>query len=179
MQYDFAERLAFSTKLDGRSYEMLIAETLPGIASVTKTSVEADKTGIDYVATLRRGGVVNIDLKKRDKGCSRKWQYGEEELALETWSVMNTKGNRAKVGWTLDEAKQTHYTLHVFDITDSQNAFLLPFQLLRKAFRHNLMAWYEQYFHFPQNSGTWDSECVFVPVSIVLDAIVKAARIQV
>lgn len=186
-EYAFHERLAFSTAhREGRSYEQLIRDMLPGIVSVEKTNVTVDKTGIDYIARLRGGAPVNIDLKTRDKGCSSYWMWGvnklppskvrQEEIALEIWSVKPENGRRGKVGWTLDEAKLTHYTLHVYDGSDSQRVFLLPFQLLRKAFRTNVRAWQNTYRIESQSSGGWHSECIFVPVSIVQDAIQIASE---
>ena len=172
--YEFWERFAFSVGTNGRTFEQIIQQTLPGIISVRKTNPEEDKTGIDYKAVLRRGAEINIDLKLREKGCSKFWQ-SEEEIALEKWSVVPEKGKAGKVGWTLDEAKQTHYTLHAFDRRDSENVFLLPFQLLRKAFRTHMDEWYTEYESARQNSGTWRSECLFVPISVVLEAIREAS----
>jgi len=174
--YNFEERLAFSTKANGRTFEELIQQTLPGIIKVEKTDAEVDKTGIDYIATLRRGSTINIDLKLREKGCSKYWQNGIAELALETWSVLPDNGRHGKAGWTLDEAKLTHYTMHAFDEADTNRVYLLPFQLLRKAFRTNLKKWINMYKVGQQNSGTWKSECVFVPATVVLEAIKIASE---
>jgi hypothetical protein len=172
--FDFNERLSFSVTSNGRTFESIIQETLPGIAMVEKTNAEQDKTGVDYVVTLRRGSRVFVDLKLRDKGCSRFWKSGEE-LALETWSVIPEDGCAGKTGWTLDEAKATHYTMHAFHPEDSTQVFLLPFQLLRKAFRQNVKTWKTLYRTERQSSGSWKSECVFVPADIILSAITEAS----
>ena len=169
--YDFDEQLAFSVEAQGRPFEAIIADTLPGIASVTKTSVAVDKTGIDYIAKTNGGAQVNIDLKLRDAGCSSYWATGEEELALEVWSVKPENGKRGRVGWTLDDSKATDYTLHAFDPLDSTRIFLLPFQLLRASFKRRGRAWYYEFENAVQSSGQWRSECIFVPVSHVLEAI--------
>lgn len=170
-QYDFDERLHFSTTYKGRSFEEIIAGTIPGVVTVAKTDTAVDKTGVDYVATLRRGATINIDLKLRDAGASKYWQHGFEELALEKWSVVPENGRQGVAGWTLDEAKATHYTMHAFAPEDSQRVILLPFQLLRKAFKIHLTEWYRTYQHAQQSSGRWRSECVFVPADIVIEAI--------
>ena len=172
--YDFAQQLQMSAETQGRSLETLIADLLPGVVAVVKTSTDQDKTGIDYIATLRRGGSVFIDTKKREKGVANYWRWGEEELALEIWSVCPTATQLGRVGWTLDESKQTHYTLHFFDPSDSQRVFLLPFQLLRKAFREHYREWCATYPKARQNSGSWHSECLFVPAPVVLQAIQQA-----
>jgi len=176
-EYNFDERLAFSTERRGKPFEDVIQDSLPGIIDVSKTDVAVDKTGIDYIATLRGGATIGIDLKLRDKGCSRYWKYGDE-LALETWSVLPENGQRGKCGWTLDEAKATDYTLHVFDPSDSDTVYLLPFQLLRKAFRNYYRNWLRIYRVAEQNSGQWKSQCVFVPAGIVLNVINQSSIIQ-
>ncbi len=179
MTYDFQERLTFSTTANGRTFEAIILDTLPGIVSVTKTDTATDKTGIDYVAVLNGGACVFVDLKLRDAGCSKFWN-GEEELALELWSVMPTRADRkdGKPGWTWDSSKATHYTLHAFHPADSEHVFILPFQLLRKAFRARARDWRSRYKTGIQESGKWKSECVFVPVSEVLSAIQTAMICQ-
>ena len=171
--YDFHDRLAFSTSRNGRPLGQVIAETIPGVVRVVATDVAQDKTGVDYIAHLRRGAQVFIDLKMRDRGCGQFWD-GEEDLALEIWSVIPEDGFPGKRGWTLDEAKATHYTLHAFDPSDSARVFILPFQLLRKAFRAHFEDWGVRYRHAIQDSGRWRSECLFVPVSVVLTAINEA-----
>ena len=175
--YSFRERLAFSTQANGRTFEKIISDTLPGVARVEKTDTATDKTGVDYVATLRRGATVNVDLKLRDHGCRKFWRVSGEELALETWSVKPAPPTTiGKVGWTLDESKATHYTLHVFSPSDSDQVFLLPFQLLRKAFRRNGRGWIKTFGPLrEQSSGRWKSECLFVPASVVLAAIAEAS----
>jgi hypothetical protein len=174
-EYDFQERLTFSVQSEGRTFEKIISETLPGISTVVKTDVAVDKTGVDYIATLRRGSKINIDLKLRSAGCSKFWDNKKEELALEYWSVMPDETHVGKAGWTLDEAKDTHYTLHAFSAEDSTRVFLLPFQLLRKAFRTNAELWKKEYRVEKQSSKTWKSECVFVPAHIVMNAITMAS----
>ena len=140
-----------------------------------------DKTGVDYIATLRRGAEVYIDHKARENGCRRYWKARgdgtlEPEIALELWSVMPANRSPGKAGWTLDEAKRTHYTLHTFDPEDSKEAFLFPFQILRKTYRQNFAHWNSAFKHGVQDSGKWKSECVFVPASIVLAGLRRAMQ---
>lgn len=145
----------------------------------TEDDTETDISGVDYWATLRGGAVVGIDSKSRTAGCGEFWKHDEPELALEKWSQTGRFGH-AQVGWTLDESKQTDYTLHTFDPADSDQAYLLPFQLLRIAFKRNCRGWFRGFFHAKQvstrNGNTWESECVFVPVSVVLDAITDTMK---
>jgi hypothetical protein len=177
-EYDFQTQLAFSVYSGGRPFDRIVADTLPGVVEVIKTDVAVDKTGVDYIATLRGGSKINIDVKLRSEGCSKYWKNGAEELALEIWSVMPEGCCKGKAGWTLDEAKDTHYTLHVFSEKDSCSAYLLPFQLLRKAFRANARQWMERFRVEIQSSRTWKSQCVFVPAFMVMDSIAEASFVK-
>lgn len=170
-EYSFEERLAFSRGVRGRTDAETIKNLIPGCIEIKEACEELDKRGIDYIAKLRRGAEINIDLKTRDAGCSKYWEEGEPQIALELWSVVPKNGGRGRAGWTLDEAKLTDYTFHTFDPSDSNEVFLLPFQLLRMAFRRNLDAWKQNFKRDVQSSGTWKSECVFVPAWCVLEAI--------
>jgi hypothetical protein len=172
-RYDFQAKLSESQISHGEKYEEVIKRLLPGVISVEKTEVDVDKTGIDYITTLRKGAEIGIDLKVRAKGCSAHWANGEE-LALEIWSVCPNNRNKGIAGWTLDEAKKTDYTMHVFHKTDSNKIFLLPFQLLRKSFVNNFGIWNKRYKKAKQDSGGWQSECLFVPARVVVDAIRQA-----
>lgn len=189
--YSFSEKLQYSRGVSESTHPETIRKLIAGCVSVSKAPLELDRLGIDYVAELRRGAKVNIDLKSRDKGCSRHWRpvnpiYStarEPELALEIWSVRPSDRNpKGRVGWTLDESKLTDYTLHIFDHSDTREVFLLPFQLLRMAFIRNYKTWRKQFSKSNgrdiQNSGTWESECVFVPAWMVLDAIADEMRQQ-
>lgn len=170
MFHDFDSMLDYSKSgreaTDAETIEAIIA----GCQSVRKTDLELDRAGIDYIATLRNGGEVTIDAKTRTAGCSRYWQEGPE-LALETWSVMPCASSPGKVGWTLCEQTAVDYILFTFAPQDSDKVFLYPFQLLRVAFRKNVQIWKSIYKVDVQSSGSWDSQCVFVPESIVWTAV--------
>ncbi len=158
---------------------------------VTKTTTDVDKTGIDYIATLRRGRMVTIDAKTREKGCSVFWKKKDDkkepEAALEKWSVMpngprlNTPRSRAKPGWTLDEFKRSEMILFVWDPEDSKEAFLVPFQPLRMAFQRNIKVWMAVYKvpppqHTVKRDGSeWESQCVFVPIGVIWQAVIDVS----
>lgn len=145
--------------------------------SVEKTNEQDDKNGNDYRAILRRGAEILIDGKTRREGAKRYWN-GEPDLALEIWSVMPDPKRcpNGKVGWTLDESKNTDLILFTYDKQDTSDVFLLPFQLLRIAFRSHVMYWRNQYQVAKQYNTTWVSQCVFVPISTVEQAIKTASR---
>jgi len=135
--------------------------------------------GIDYIAKLRKGREVTIDAKCRKPGASKYWEE-EPDLALEKWSVKPEPGREGKTGWTLDESKQCELILFTFDPSDCMEAFLMSFQLLRIAFRQNILKWYRRFKWDRQrsidNGFQWQSECVFVPVSVVEQAITEVSH---
>lgn len=144
----------------------LLKQHIPRCVSIRKTDTEQDKSGVDYVATLANGAEIFIDAKTRMAGSSKFWKNNEAELALEVWSVVNKK-----VGWTLNTASNVDYILYTFDKSDWNKYYFLPFQLLRKAFYEKGAAWKEKYKQREQWSDGWKSAAIFVPASVVLNAI--------
>lgn len=178
MTYDFEERLMFSQGAKQNTDIETIKKLLDGCAEVVPAPIHLDKIGVDYIAELRRGAKVFIDAKTRSSGCSRYWADKEPELAIEIWSCMpggkfDTKPERAKTGWTLDEAKITDMILYTFDKKDCNTAFLLPFQPLRIAARRNVKDWLGKYKRDIQTSNKWQSLAVFVPAREVIKAITE------
>lgn len=160
------EKLEYSL---GRQQEFdfqLLKQHIPRCQSIRKTDIEQDKSGVDYVATLANGAEVLIDAKTRTAGSSKYWKSNEAELALEVWSVVNKK-----VGWTLNTASNVDYILYTFDKSDWDKYYFLPFQLLRKAFHENFRRWKAEYEQKEQWSDGWKSAAIFVPASVVLQAI--------
>lgn len=180
LNYDFNERLAFSLGQQQVSDHATIKAMLPGCVSVENSSQLLNIAGVDYVARLRKGAEVLIDAKTRSAGCGKFWR-GEAELALELWSVrpggkFKTPAARQKTGWTLCEAKKVDLILFKFDPGDTRQVYLVCFQLLRMAFRQNLAAWRQTCKLDVQCSGSWESECIFVPVSEVFKGMNAASK---
>ncbi len=165
--YDFADMLKYSNGVQQATDMETIRALLPGCLSVEKTDTDTDKTGIDYVATLRRNAEVLIDAKTRQPGASKWWKNGAPDIALEIWSVIPENGLTGKTGWTLSEAAQVDYILYTFDPCDCKQVFLYPFQLLRLTFRANINEWSKQYKTGFQSSDGWRSQCLFVPEHVV------------
>jgi hypothetical protein len=173
-EYGFESKLAFSRGIRESTDLETIRAMIVGCTTVVKADVDLDRVGIDYIATLRRGRQIYIDAKAREAGCSQYWRNGPE-LALELWSVVPENGADGRVGWTLDEAKQTELVLFTFDPSDHESCYLVSFQLLRMAFHTFLHEWRLAYPSPLQktrhNGGVWHSQCVFVPVPVVYEAI--------
>ena len=177
MIWDFQTKLEASRQ--GMTAAPLIQAWLVGCVRVDQAGVADDKNGIDYWATLRNGARVGIDHKLREKGAARYWRWGVPELAMEVWSVKPTPGRPGKTGWTLDESKNTDYVLYSFHDEDSDSAYLLPFQLLRLAFRLHCADWLKEYHAKDQDSGGWKSQAIFVPAPVVLTAVQDQMELHV
>lgn len=145
----------------------LLERHIPKCIGIRKTDIEQDKSGVDYVADIDGGAQVLIDAKTRMKGSRRFWKNGEPELALEVYSVYETR----KLGWTLSGSTNVDYILYTFDKSDHDKYYFLPFQLLRKTFWENGKEWARAYGVKWQTSDSWHSSAIFVPVSVVLPAI--------
>jgi hypothetical protein len=180
--YSFSEMLSYSRGVREQTDALTIQRMIAGCVEVCKTSERDDRAGVDYVAALRKGATVLIDAKTRKPGCSKYWRQGPE-LALEVWSVMpggkyQMPEPKKKVGWTLCEAKNVDYILFTFDPLDSREVFLYPYQLLRMTFRRMLPQWHMLYKKDVQDSGTWQSQCLFVPESVVWSELRNSMRAE-
>ena len=178
--FDFNEKLEFSLGAH-EDFDIGILQRIFKFADIKKTDEETDrKTGVDYIATLRKGGTVNIDAKTREPGASKFWKFNpnqEPELALEIWSAKPVDGNKGKAGWTLDESSNVDYILYTFDKSDTNKFYFIPLQLLRISYLEHYNEWNAKYKHGKQyttKSGSgWHSECIFVPASVILSEINK------
>ena len=162
--------------------EDTIRKKFPGCV-IERAILLDDKKGIDYWITLPGGGAkIRIDVKRREAGCSQNWFEGVE-VTLESWSIMPSLTcpepypdcPEGVVGWTLDARKDTDYTLHVYHDIDTRDRPLLPFQQLRMAFEKHLSEWMGRYKTRIQKTTRggryWFSQCVYVPLKVVMAAI--------
>lgn len=165
------EKFSYSLSAQQQFDMSLLKRHIPNCVEIRKTPPEMDKNGIDYVATLENGAEIYIDGKTRTPGASRYWKNGVPELALELWSVKESR----KKGWAVSTACNVDYILFTFDKQDCDKYFFIPYQLLRKAFMEHGRTWCELYQRKTQASyghgAKWHSEAVFVPAPIVLQAV--------
>lgn len=160
LQFSLGEREQFDIQL--------LQKAINKCVKIEKTSAELDRKGIDYIATLSGGAEIYIDAKTRR---NVRIQNGYPDLALELWSVKPQNGIRGKIGWTLSTKSNVDMILYTFPRDKWGCFYLIPFQLLRMAFCENGKRWLEQYQSRIQYNGSWQSECMFVPANIVLDAV--------
>jgi len=145
----------------------ILSARLPGCIRVQKMDPETDRSGVDWWAELSNGRKVGVDFKGRAKDCRA---YGNDDLALETWSVIGSK-----VGWTRDASKVCEWILWVW--SDTGRFCLMPFPPLCGVFQKNWVRWLQE---FPDSTQTtpatkgrsgWKSECVFVPRKLVIESV--------
>lgn len=180
MYYDFDGRLAFSRGVREQCDIATLEVMIPRCSSVVKTDEISDRAGVDYVVTLWRGAELCVDAKAREVGCSRYWKHGPE-VALESWSVRpdgkySVLPSDSKPGWTLSTVNPVDLILFTFDPHDCEDVFLVSFPLLRIAFHDNYRPWRQRYMIGRQDSGRWESECVFVPIEEVFYGIERVSR---
>lgn len=165
-QFSFGERMAMSNGVVATcDVAEVLKRMIPGAKKVNKSSAEDDKRGVDWWVDTACGDSLAVDAKVREMDYSLR---GSDDLALETWSVVGQK-----IGWTLDESKRCDFVVWLWK--DTGRFCLMSFPMLCHAFRQNVEAWRTAYRPFKQRSVrgslTWESECVFVPRSVVWRAI--------
>lgn len=148
---------------------------------VESCGISDDMAGIDYRVVLRRGATINVDAKLR-LGCLRHWRDpSDPELTLEVWSkIPSSVAPDGRPGWTLDESKLTDYVLWTWDPDECGQRILMPFQLLRATFRSRCREWVSRYrgnrsSNLGASGARWESECVYVPASVVWRAMLDHA----
>jgi len=161
LEYGFGERMAMSNGVtavaDVRS--ILLAE-LPGAVGVTPAATENDRQGVDWWVEMSTARHVAVDAKVRQKDWAAT-HPDEDDLALETWSVVEQK----IPGWTRDAKKRCDYVLWLWG--DTGRFCLVPFPMLCRVFSERWQDWVKQCKtrkqHTPGIGGGYHSECVFVP----------------
>lgn len=163
LEYSLGSRLSFD--------ETVLLQMIPNAVKVIKTEMAEDKLGVDYIVYLKDGSKITIDAKTRQPNSSRYWRYGEPELCIERYSVVECK----KLGWLLKDSEiHPDYILYTFDKSDSDKVYLIPFLLLKKAVYTNGIKWREKYKIFTQpNSsyGGYHSDAMFIPASVLIKAV--------
>ncbi len=159
--FSFDKQLAWSEGFLDEGIAKILASRIPECYEAERADNDSDRQGTDYWAKRRNLPPLSVDVKVRSKDYSLR---GKDDLALETWSV---KGQ--KVGWTRDTSKRTDYILWFWQ--DTGRFFIVSFPALCRVFCHHWQKWLGKYEHETQDSGRWQSECVFVPRDVVIRAL--------
>jgi hypothetical protein len=166
-QYGMEERMAMSDGVSANAdVESVLMANVPGACAVRRAAQRNDKRGTDWWVEHVRGDHLSIDAKVRSEDFSKK--TGEDDLALETWSVIDARTNEGKkVGWTRDPEKRCDYILWLWK--DTGRWCLVPFPMLCAVFQEQWQPWLSQFKNRTQETTDfagrvrWKSQCVYVP----------------
>lgn len=168
--FDFKQALTISTGTSAnRVIGDILLENIPGSTRAIQANQHNDRHGVDWWLEMQSGDFLGVDCKIREE--DPKPKFGKDDLALETWSVVEKK----VVGWTLDDAKRTDYVFWFWK--DTGRWCVVPFLLLRRAFQIHLVDWKAAFRVATQcTDRRYHSECVFVPRREVWAAIYKLSE---
>lgn len=165
----FKDHAAYSEKMKKQDKE-IIKKIFPRTVEIIETSRggEEDMVGVDYIAVDHAGKQIKIDVKRRQKGCSKYWKNGVPEIQLEVWAEI-----KKKIGWTIDDAKETDFVIFIYDKSDyTGETVLMPFDLLKEITKRNLRKWAKQKgcYKKQENKGLYgyfEATCLFMPLPIL------------
>lgn len=159
--YGFGDRLVMSTgHAAAADVQTVLLETIPGALSVRAAATENDRIGVDWWVEMIGGRHIAVDVKVREQDWAAT-HPDEDDLALETWSVIEDK----VIGWTRDTNKRCDYVLWLW--ADTGRYCLVPFPMLCRVFTDNWQHWSFEHKVCRQRTTdrgrVYHSECVFVP----------------
>lgn len=150
--HSFAESLARSSaEADNPIWGEIYRKAFHNFDSMTCVRADgwAQRGGIDRVLTLKSGKTLSVDEKVRAK------DYGD--VLLEYWS-----DERGRVpGWV---AKDLACDFVAYAVLPARTCYLLPFQLLRRAWRANGADWVKRHRRILAENIGYTTVSVGVPV---------------
>lgn len=132
--HSFTESLEASLRLNQESDWVAFYKRMwPDATMIIRVDADSQmqRSGIDRVIWLPSGKQLLIDEKCRER------DYGD--VLLETISVKHL----SKIGWALDDAKLCDFVAYA--IPSVRKCYMLPFQLMKEALRHNKSLWESRY----------------------------------
>jgi len=157
--HEFKESMAFAKSYQNAPWwEAVYRQAFRNFAGMTavKDGEWGQFKGIDRVVALDCGKVLKIDEKVRGK------DYGD--FCLERYHDRD----RQIPGW-IQKNLEMDYLAYAF--IPSRRCYLLPFQDLRRAWRRHGREWIARYPHVPGENPHYITECIAVPIPVVLGAI--------
>lgn len=168
--YSFDQQLIASKGvLETCDVSQILQTHIPGCMRSEQADPEADRSGVDWWAILANGERIGVDVKHRPRDCMR---FGNDDVALETWSVVGKQ-----IGWTRDSKKKCAWVMWIW--ADTGRFLLLPFPAVCAVFSDNWKNWVDNYKTCKQTTrptksrSGWESECVFVPRTVLLNAVTE------
>lgn len=144
----------------------IIKNRIPGCIEIERADLDNDRDGTDYFIYRHGNEALRLDLKLRDTDFALQ---GQDDLALETWSVIPDGTTQGKVGWSRDETKNSDFILWYWQ--DTGRFFLVSFPALCSVFSRFWELWASRYKIARQQSESWQSECMYVPREIIIKAL--------
>lgn len=176
--YDFHAKLQASKQNKQRHIEA-IKSYFPDALGIREGRVDEDIQGADFIVMLA-GKNIAIDVKTRERGCSKYWRNRKlPEAALEIWSAAPTPERPQGIkGWCRDPAKKTDFILFIFDNSDTEKTYLIPFEMLRTAYSLYGSEWAKNFKiakqktpSFKANGDDRFGECIFIPLVVIRAAL--------
>jgi hypothetical protein len=147
-----------------------LKDRIPSFKLARRALKGNDRAGVDYVVERHRLPSLGIDLKLRNRDFSVTPPDYADDLALETFSVVE----KGIPGWTRDPAKACDYVLWFWQ--DTGRFFIVPFPPLCWVFERQWEL-YRMFFRTEQQRTrgrtSWTSECVFVPRPVLMKDIAR------
>ena len=171
MSHNFDSDIKYAgSQADAPWWPIVYKKAFGEIASITSITKDgwAQRAGIDKIITLACGKIISIDEKVRRKDYP--------DFFLEYWS---DEQRRVK-GWI---AKDLACDFIAYAFEPSQTCYLLPFLLLRRAWKKHHRRWLDE-FGPPRcktstrSSGTpWTTVGLCVPITEVINSITDSITI--
>lgn len=169
-EHNFAESLALSHEHEGAPWWADVYRTaFPTMQAMVSVRNDgwAQRGGIDRVLTLGCGRTIRVDEKVRAKD----WP----DILVEYWSDYD----RRVKGWA---GKDLACDYIAYAFIPSQTCYLLPFHMLRSAFRKNSRAWWDKYRHVAaknnSNGHQYTTMSVAVPIDVLMDDLRDAMLVR-
>ena len=157
--HNFTDSQAFAKQYENAPWWYSIYKrAFPGLTTMSLVSDGewGQFAGIDRVLVLDCGKVIKIDEKVRGENYA--------DFALERWSDTE----RRKPGW-IQKNLDTDYIAYAFP--SSGRCYLLPFRDLQRAWKVHGRDWIERYQRVLGKNCGYTTECIAVPIDVVLYAI--------
>lgn len=164
--HDFNERLAFSQSYSDAGWWLdVYRKAFPRLVTFAQVRNDgwAQRAGIDRILTLSCGRQIKIDEKVREKD----WP----DFALEQWSDTGRK----TPGW-IQKPLDCDFIAYAF--IPSQTCYLLPTDLLQRAWRLYGRDWILAYPTIEAHNRNYITTSVCVPKDVVLSAISSAIVVR-
>ena len=165
--HNFDRSLALSSEIAEESFWFgLYREMFPNLVSAVAIESKdgwAQRAGIDRRLVMSDGSTKTVEEKVRAKAYP--------DFCLEYWSDRERK----KPGWIAKDL-DCDYIAYVF--LPTRQCYLLPFGLLRRAWRENYREWTDTYRRVEAKNRDFTTVSVAVPIPVVLEAIGKATVVR-